>query len=206
MARGDTTAAKKGAAKKGAATILLAIVAGIAGSSVAVAAFGKGTYTIGPFRVALAVTPASSGTTTLGVQAAGLFKQGTSTATTHKGFLAFTARIVDVDKTALAKTVLTCAPPSCATSALKTEDPRELSQYFAENAQSVATTFGIKVGAIALAGGLALGMVGAMGNWKRALIGALAGIVVLGGLAFLAKATYDTSAFQGSKLSAPASQ
>ncbi|GAC1420340.1 MAG: hypothetical protein NVSMB57_14390 [Actinomycetota bacterium] len=184
------------AGRKSAATLLLAIVAGIAGSAGAVALFGKGTYTVGPFRVALSVKPAASGTTTIGLDSPKLPRQGEATAMTHQGFLAFGARVVDVDQAGLVKATERIA--SSVTS------PESFGHSLSADGQAALQSFGIKVGLIALGGGFAAGLAGALGNPKRAIVGAIAGVVVMAGLGLWAKQTYDVSHFKGVTFGAPA--
>ncbi|MHB8511022.1 MAG: hypothetical protein ACYDCC_02480 [Actinomycetota bacterium] len=175
--------------------LLLAIIGGIVGSAGAITLFGKGTYTINPFVVSFKVKVASRGTTTFALDNPKLPRQGTATAETHKGYLAATVSIVDVDPKALATSTLPVCAPSCKDTPLDATSPQSIGHYLAANGQAAIRSFGIKVGIIAFAGSFVLALGGSMFNLKRAVIGTLVGVLAIGALAFIAKQTYDINKF-----------
>ena len=163
--------------------LILTILLGIAGSGVAMAAFAKHTYRVGPLLVEMNVKPATKGTTTLGVEFAQFgLKAGTVKEETHTGFLALEGRVVGVFGNAADPRAL-----------LATKDPLTLAKTIRDEGKTAMRKFLLRVGLIVLAGGAAGGAAVALIGLKsrRIFQGALAGVLVVGVLGLLAWQTYD---------------
>jgi hypothetical protein len=167
--------------------LALTILLGFAGALSALIGFGKGTYSMGPIVVELSVRPSTSGTTELAVVPVPGLKPGHAEANTHSGFLAIRGTVVDVHGTALLPDALRL-----------TKDPRTLASYVKDEAREAGRRFAIKVGLMALAGGAGGGaIVGLIGLRPRRLIeGAIAGVLLVGLLGFIAYQTYNVDAFR----------
>ncbi len=161
--------------------LVLSLLFGGPGSMVALAAFGQGTYRVGPLVVQMKVRPATSGTTELAVQPAiTQIQTGHVEAKTHEGFLAGKATVVGV--VGDVKQVLPLV-----------RSPRSLVDAIKEDGETAMRSFGIKVGLVTLGGGAAGGLAIALLGMKlrRVFQGALAGLVLVGGLGIVAWQTYD---------------
>jgi hypothetical protein len=184
--------------RKAAVPLLVVLVAGIAGALGAVAGLGHGSVKVTPFTMDLSVTPAVNGTTTVSMKAPQAPSPGKATATTHKSPIAFGVTITGIDTAGLAKTIV---PSLTSTSSqpLDPTHPDQVLRYIEDHDRSALMAFAAKVGGIALAGGFAASLLLSLGNFKRAVLGAIAGVLVLGIIAFVAKTTYDASAFTGTR-------
>lgn len=169
--------------------LALTIVLGIGGSLAALIGFGKGTYSMGPIVVELRAFPAASGVTELGVAPLPGLKTGHVEAGTHSGFLGFGATVVDVH-----------GEVNIPAAVKATADPPTLATYIQDNGKEAGKRFALKVGLMALAGGAGGGaIVGLIGLRPRRLFeGALAGVLVVALLGFIAYQTYDIQKFRGS--------
>jgi hypothetical protein len=165
---------------------VLTIVLGFAGALIAVAYFANGDYPFGPLLVHLSVRPSTSGTTTLSVEPLRGLTAGEAKATTHAGFLAFKATVVDVSGTFAGADAIAL-----------TKDPQTLAGYLKDQAKNDAQRFAVRAGLVALAGGACGGaLVGLVGLRPRRLFqGAIAGVLLFGILGLIAYQTYDVSKF-----------
>ena len=171
--------------------LVVTILLGIAGSVVAVAAFGKGSYRVGPMLVEMAARPSTSGMTELAVEpfagATGL-KVGRAEAQTHTGFIALRGTVVGV---------VGAEDASLPAAILASKDPLTLATTIRDQGKEAMRKFGLRIGLLVLAGGGAGGFVIALVGLKtrRIFQGALAGVVVTGVLGLLAWQTYDIEKF-----------
>ncbi len=167
-----------------------ALLLGAAGSMIAIAAFGQGTYTVGQLVVKAEMFPARTGTTELAVEPVRGLKSGFVEAETHTGFLAFRATIVSFLGTDPTDAILTA-----------TADPESLHRTIQEQGKDAARRFGLRIGWLTLAGGASGGMVIALFGMKarRVLQGAAAGVALVAILGLVAWQTYDTDAFEKAK-------
>lgn len=168
--------------------LILTILLGIAGSLIAMAAFARGTYRIGPLVVEMKAFPSGSGTTELGVQLPATIpiKPGNAKADTHAGFLAFEARVVGVYGEGLI--------PAAAKAAA---NPKALADEIEAEGKSAARKFGLKVGLVVLGGGAAGGFAVALLGMRarRVFQGLIAGVIVVAILGVVAWQTYDVDKF-----------
>jgi hypothetical protein len=167
--------------------LILTIVLGIAGSLGALAAFGERNYVVGPLVVRMKVTPATEGTTALGVEFAQLgLKAGGVKTKTHSGFLALEGDVVGI-----------VGAGSAARAVLVTKDPASLAKTIRDEGKTAMRNFGIRLGWLTLAGGAAGGgLIALVGLKTRRLFqGALAGALVVAVLGILAWQTYDINNF-----------
>jgi hypothetical protein len=163
--------------------LIVTILLGIAGSLVAMAAFGKGTYRVGPFLVQMSVKPATSGTTEMGIEFAQAGLQGGSAKKeTHTGFLALRGAIVGLVGSDLSVEQLAAA-----------KDPFSLATTIRDDGKAAMRKFALRLGLVVLgggaAGGFAISLVGL--KTRRLFQGAIAGVLVVGILGILAWKTYD---------------
>lgn len=166
---------------------IAALVLGAAGSMIAIAAGGSGTYRVGPLLVKMEVRPATTGTTEFAVEPVLGLRPGVASANTHQGFLAARATIVGVIGAASAPEAL-----------LATKDPASLAATLRDQGESAFRKFGIRIGLLTLGGGAAGGMAIALVGMKarRIFQGAIAGVVLVGILGLLAWQTYDIDEFK----------
>jgi len=178
--------------------LVVTILLGIGGSLVALAAFGHGTYRVGPLLMEMSVKPATSGTTELGVEFAQLgLKGGTAKTETHSGFLALRGSVVGIigDASALEAVQVT-------------RDPLTLAKAIRDQGKTAFRKFAIRLGLVTLGGGAAGGAAIALIGLKtrRMFQGMLAGVLVVGILGLLAWQTYDIDKFQKVGFSTAATQ
>jgi len=175
--------------------LILTILLGIAGSGIAMAAFAKGSYRVGPLIVEMQVKPATKGTTELSVQFAQLgLTAGDTKADTHAGFLAFDGRVTGVYSGAFS-----------AAAATATKDPLSLATTIRDDGKKAMEKFLLKTGLIVIAGGAAGGFAIALVGLKtrRIFQGMIAGVLVVGALGILAWKTYDIDKFSTAKFAPP---
>ncbi len=171
--------------------LIVTVLLGIAGSLIAMAAFGHGTYRVGPLLVRMSVKPSTEGTTQLGVEFARLgLTAGTVEVNTHSGFLAFEGTVTGVIGN-------TSAPEAIAA----TKDPATLAKTIQVEGKTAMRKFALRAGLIVLAGGAAGGFAIALIGLKtrRIFQGAIAGLLVVAILGLIAWQTYDISKFDGAK-------
>ena len=176
--------------------LIITILLGIIGAGVAMAAFAKGSYRVGPLIVEMSVKPATKGTTTLIVSYAQLgLTAGTTKADTHAGFLAFQGDVTGIYGPGFAASALT-----------ETKDPAALAATIRDDGKKAMQKFLLKTGLVVLAGsaagGFAIALVGL--KTRRIFQGMLAGVLVVGALGILAWKTYDIDKFSTAKFSPPA--
>jgi hypothetical protein len=169
--------------------LVLTIILGIAGSFIAMAAFAKGTYRVGPLLVEMKVFPAAKGSTELGVEPipnAPLIKPGHAKADTHTGFLAFEGVVNGVYGEGLIELA-----------AKQVANPKALADEIKADGKSAGRKFGLRVGLVVLGGGAAGGFaVALLGmRMRRVFQGAAAGVLVIAILGVLAWQTYDIDKF-----------
>lgn len=175
--------------------LIVTALLGIAGAFIAMTAFSAHTYRVGPLLMEMKVTPATEGTTELGIQFAqsGL-KAGTVKVRTHTGFLALKGTVVGVIGTTSVVDAVT-----------GTKDPATLAKLVQTEGKDATRKFLLRLGLIVLAGGgsggAAIALVGL--RPRRVLQGALAGVLVVGVLGLLAWQTYDIDKFNGVTFKAP---
>jgi len=167
--------------------LIVTIVLGIAGSFVAMAAFGDGTYRVGPMLVHFGMRPATSGTTELTVEpfATGL-KAGSVVAQTHSGFLALRSSLVgSIGESNIGDTIT------------NSKDPLTMAEAIRDNGKTAFRKWALRLGLVVLAGGGAGGFAMALVGLKarRIFQGALAGVLTVGLLGLLAWQTYDIKKF-----------
>lgn len=169
--------------------LILTILLGIAGSLIAMAAFAKGTYRVGPLIVEMSAFPSGSGTTELGVEPipnAPLLRPGHAKAETHTGFLGFKGTVIGIP-----------GDPFVPEAAKAIVNPKALADRIKEDGKSAGRKFGLRVGLVVLAGGAAGGFVVALlgMRMRRIFQGAIAGVLVVAILGILAWQTYDIDEF-----------
>ena len=169
--------------------LVLTIILGIAGSFIAMAAFAKGTYRVGPLLVDMKVFPATKGTTELGVEpitGAPLIKPGHAKADTHTGFLGFEGTVIGV----YGEGFIDLASTAVA-------NPKALADEIKAEGKNAGRKFGLRVGLVVLGGGAAGGFaVALLGmRMRRVFQGAAAGVLVVAILGVLAWQTYDIDKF-----------
>ena len=169
--------------------LVLTILLGIAGSMIAMAAFAKGTYRVGPLIVEMSAFPATSGTTELGVSPltnTPVTVARHAKADTHTGFLGFKGTVIGVG----GEGFIPLAVESVAS-------PKTLADEIKADGKSAGRRFGLRVGLVVLAGGSAGGFaVSLLGmRVRRIFQGAAAGVVVVAILGVLAWQTYDIDEF-----------
>jgi len=178
--------------------LILTILLGIAGSLVAMGAFGKGTYRVGPFLVEMSVKPATKGTTQVGVEfaQAGL-RAGSVKKETHTGFLALRGSVVGIVGSQLSAEQIAA-----------TSDPFTLATTIRDDGKTAMRKFAIRLGLVVLAGGGAGGFAIALVGLKtrRLFQGMIAGVVVVGILGVLAWQTYDIDKLKSASFTTPVSQ
>jgi hypothetical protein len=175
--------------------LIVTVLLGIAGSLIAMAAFGAHEYRVGPFLVDMSVKPATEGTTTLGIEfaQAGL-KAGTAEAKTHSGFLEIKGTVTGIIGTAL-------TPEAIAS----TKDPATLAKFIQTEGKTAMRKYLLRLGLIVLGGGAAGGAVIALIGLKtrRIFQGAIAGVLVVAILGLIAWQTYDMDKFNGLNFQTP---
>jgi hypothetical protein len=167
--------------------LIASAVLGIVGSLAGIAAFGHGTYPIGPLSVELSVKPGGSGTTELAVAPAitGL-DPGHTTTNTHSGYLQFRGTVVGITR------------PSALVDAKRfAADPFTLATFIRDDGQVALKKVGIRAGIAALAGGAAGGGAIALFGMrpKRVLQSAIAGVAIVAILGVVAWRTYNVNSF-----------
>lgn len=188
-------------AKAGLIAWILPVLLGVGGSIGAVAAFGTGTYDIGPFDVKMDVNFGATGRTTLAIEGPGVASPGIARADTHSGPLRFGGTIVGVTAAQLATALVERSAPTldAKEEPVDPTNPRSVALFVAQNGKDAARSFGIKVGALAAGGSLVGGLAGALGKPKQSIAGLIAGVAVIGVLGLVAQQTYDTRAFEGTR-------
>ena len=169
--------------------LVLTILLGIAGSLIAMAAFAKGTYRVGPLVVEMKAFPSGSGTTELGVEpisGAPVIKPGHAKADTHTGFLGFEGTVIGV----YGEGFIDLASKVVA-------NPKALADEIKAEGKSAGRKFGLRVGLVVLGGGAAGGFAVALLGMRprRIFQGAAAGVLVVAILGVLAWQTYDIDKF-----------
>jgi hypothetical protein len=169
--------------------LVLTILMGIAGSLIAMAAFAKGTYRVGPLIVEMKAFPATSGTTELAVEpiaGAPLIRPGHAKTTTHTGFLGFQGTVVNV----YGQGLLPLAEKAVV-------NPKALADEIKAEGKTAAKKFGLRVGLVVLGGGAAGGFAVALLGMRtrRVFQGAAAGVLVVAILGLIAWQTYDIDKF-----------
>jgi peptidoglycan/LPS O-acetylase OafA/YrhL len=160
------------------------LVAGAAGAMIAIAAGGKGTYDVAPYRLELRAMPAALGATELAVRSFGRQVPVHATAGTHKAPMKFRVTILGTSSAA--------TPDDLA--ALRS--PRAMASFYGDNAKSATRAFALKLLALALAGGTAAGGALSFGRrWRRIAGGALAGVLTFAVVGLLVYKTYDANEF-----------
>jgi hypothetical protein len=190
---GSAIAPPKQVARQG--YLIVTVLLGIAGSLIAMAAFGAHEYRVGPFLVDMSVKPATEGKTVLGV---GLTQYGltagTAEANTHSGFLEIKGTVTGIIGTSL-------TPDAIAA----TKDPATLAKFIQTEGKTAMRKYLLRLGLVVLAGGAAGGAVIALIGLKtrRLFQGAIAGVLVVGILGLFAWQTYDLSKFNGLNFKGP---
>jgi hypothetical protein len=165
--------------------ILITILFGIAGSIGAIAAFGKGTYTISPFKVEFRAIPSAKGETQLIIRPETLgVEPGHAEATTHKAPMTLRMTVLDVSGTLPTRALLS--------------DPFRLADHlrFSDEGREAIANFGRKLGLLAAGGGLAGGLVVSLGRFRRVPGALLSGVLALGVIGLLVHQTYDIDKFR----------
>jgi len=176
--------------------LIVTVILGIAGSAIAMAAFGAHTYRVGPLLVDMRVKPSTEGTTTVGVEFAQLgLNAGTVKVNTHSGYLALEGRIVGIVGTGVSVEAVAA-----------TKDPATLAKYIQTEGKTAMRKYLLRLGLIVLGGGAAGGAAIALIGLKtrRVFQGAIAGVLVVGILGLLAWQTYDIGKFKGVTFGPPA--
>jgi hypothetical protein len=190
---GSAIAPPKQVARQG--YLIVTVLLGIAGSLIAMAAFGAHEYRVGPFLVDMSVKPATEGKTAIGIEFAqsGL-KAGTAEANTHSGFLEIEGTVTGIIGTGL-------APEAIAA----TKDPATFAKFIQTEGKTAMRKYLLRLGLVVLGGGAAGGAVIALIGLKtrRLFQGAIAGVLVVGLLGLYAWQTYDLSKFDGVNFKAP---
>jgi hypothetical protein len=177
---------------------IITILLGIVGSFVAMAAFGKGTYRVGPYLVEMSVKGSTKGTTQLGVEFAQLgLKAGSIKKETHTGFLGLRGAVTGIVGSSLSAEQIAAA-----------KDPFTLATTIRDEGKAAMRKFALRLGLVVLGGGAAGGAAIALVGLKtrRLFQGAIAGIMVVGILGVLAWQTYDIDKLQGTTFTPPAAQ
>jgi hypothetical protein len=167
--------------------LILTILLGIGGSAGAMAAFGHGTYRVGPLLVEMRAKPSTSGTTEVGVEFAQLgLKAGGAKAQTHSGFLALEGRVVGI-----------IGDASAVQAIVATKDPLTLAKTIRDQGKTAIRKFLLRLGLVVLGGGAAGGFAVALVGLKarRIFQGIAAGVIAVGVLGVLAWQTYDIEKF-----------
>lgn len=164
---------------------LIVFIAGAAGALGAVAAGGKGTYDVEPFRFELRAKPAPAGETQLAVEVVPGLTTGHAEAPTHSSPLEARVTVVGVSNGFLS------------TDADAIDSPRDLASYMGNEARSAVRSFAIKCGILAASGGAAAGAALSLFGmrWRRVVGGALAGLLTFGIIGALMQQTYDANQF-----------
>lgn len=169
--------------------LILTILMGIAGSLIAMAAFAKGQYRVGPLIVEMKAFPATSGTTELGVEpisGAPAVRPGHAKAETHTGFLGLEGTVIGVQGDAFVPLAVQAVT-----------SPKTLADQIQADGKSAGRRFGLRVGLVVLGGGAAGGFAVALLGMRarRIFQGAAAGVLVVAILGLLAWQTYDIDEF-----------
>ena len=175
--------------------LIVTVLLGIAGSFIAMAAFGSHTYGVGPLLVEMKVKPSTEGTTTLVISYAQLgLKAGSSSVNTHSGFLGLEGNIVGLIGFSVNPDAI-----------VATKDPATLATYIKTQGKTAIRKFLLRLGLIVLGGGAAGGAVIALVGLKtrRIFQGAIAGVLAVGVLGLVAWQTYDIDKFKGINFGAP---
>jgi hypothetical protein len=175
--------------------LIVTVLLGIAGSAIAMVAFGAHAYRVGPLLVEMNVKPSTEGTTTLGVEVAEIgLKAGTVKTKTHSGFLALEGRVTGIVGTTVSTQAIAA-----------TKDPATLATFIQTEGKTAMRKYLLRLGLIVLGGGAAGGAAIAIVGLKarRIFQGALAGVLVVGILGVLAWQSYDISKFNGLKFGPP---
>jgi hypothetical protein len=178
--------------------LIVTILLGIVGSFVAMAAFGKGTYRVGPFLVEMSVKGDTKGTTEVGVEFAQLgLTAGKAKKETHTGFLALHGSVVGIVGTDL-------SPEQVASA----KDPFTLATTIRDDGKQAMRKFALRLGLVVLGGGAAGGAAIALVGLKtrRLFQGAIAGVLVVAILGVLAWQTYDIDKLRGTSFTQPSTQ
>jgi predicted phosphodiesterase len=152
------------------------VLLGLVGAWLAIAAFGRGSATLGPFQVGLDAH-FGSGVTDLSVP-----PLGEISAPTHLTPLHLTATVQGIAIQKLSETV----------SDIGIEP---LVQQVEDEARHQILLYALRLLGVAVLGGALLGVVVYRRKWRRVLIAAASALVLVGGTELATYATYDTSAF-----------
>jgi predicted phosphodiesterase len=152
------------------------VLVGIAGAWLAIAAFGRGSATLGPFQVGLEAH-FGSGVTDLSVP-----PLGEISAQTHLTPFHLTATVQGIAIQKLSETV-------------SDSGIEPLVQHVENEARRQVLFYALRLLGVAVLGGALLGLVVYRKNWRRVLIAAASALVLVGGTELATYATYDTSAF-----------
>ena len=176
--------------------LITSVILGAAGSTIAIAAFGQGTYLIGPLVVQLKVSPDTTAATELAIETAAL-KPGVARAETHSGFVSFRGTVTGISGT-------TALPDTLAA----VTDPTSLATLIRDEGKSALRKFGLKIGLLTLGGGAAGGFAVALIGFKtrRIFQGLIAGVVLVGVMGLLAWQTYDIEEFEKTQFRPAATQ
>jgi predicted MPP superfamily phosphohydrolase len=152
------------------------VLVGIVGAMLAIAAFGRGSATLGPFEVGLDAH-FGSGVTDLAVP-----PLGEISAETHLAPLHLTATVEGIAIQKLSETV-------------SDSGVEPLVERVEEEAHHQILLYAVRLLAVAVLGASLVGFVAYGTNWRRILIAAASALVLVGGTELATYATYDTSAF-----------
>ena len=155
---------------------LVPVLVGIVGAWLAIAAFGRGSATLGPFQVGLDAH-FGSGVTDLSVP-----PLGEISAQTHVTPLHLTATVQGIAIQKLSETV-------------SNTGIEPLVQQVEDEARRQILLYALRLLGVAVLGGAVLGFVAYGKDWRRAGIATLSALVLVGGTELATYATYDTSAF-----------
>jgi predicted phosphodiesterase len=158
------------------ARALVPVVVGILGAMLAIAAFGRGSATLGPFQVGLEAH-FGSGETDLAVPPVGEI-----TAHTHLPPFHLTATVDGIAIQQLSQTV-------------SESGIEPLVQRVEDEARRQILFYALRLLAVAVLGGAVLGFVAYGTAWRRVLVAGASALVLVGGTELATYATYDTSAF-----------
>jgi len=173
-------AAKKKPAKWWFAVTLIAGALGAMGS---IAAAGKGTYDVAPFKVELRAWPAPLGKTQLAIKQIGSLLPSHAEAGTHAAPIDFRATITGLS-----------APPAAEDFQVATS-PKGLVSFLEANGKHAMVSFGIKLAILSLIGGALAGLAISFGRWRRIAGGALGGLLALAVIGLMVQRTYDSKEF-----------
>lgn len=168
---------------------LVTLVAGAAGALGAIAAGGKGTYDVAPFKIELRARPAALGKTELAIrptplQTPAVLPSAYAEAGTHNAPIVFRATITGVD-----------ADKAIPSDYEAIQTPYGFSTLLSEQGKDAARAFAIKLALLSLAGGAAAGAAICFGRYRRIVGAALGGLLTFAVIGLLVQQTYDSAEF-----------